>query len=138
MNQQKHRASHVSTSLKGQLSLTGVDAKMLEKGSEVRRILRDLMLASRVAGIELAVHPRTLGKLVCDLREALTSHEPSAVPPSRVWTDPSDADIAKGHITWRHDSPVDANALTAVAGAYLQQSVSSRQFEYYLLVGFMC
>ncbi|HYT73512.1 MAG TPA: hypothetical protein VEL79_02080 [Vicinamibacterales bacterium] len=133
-----HTTPHTGTSLNEQLPDTGIDAEMLKEGSEVRKVVEDLMRASRANLGELAPDPLALGELVLELREALTSHEPSAVPPSHMWTDPSDADIVNGRKTWGDESPVDPNALTVVAGSYFRRSAGSSLFEYYLLVGFIC
>jgi hypothetical protein len=125
-------------SLKGELSALGFDQDAVRHGTDVREVLRDLFVAARLKGTGRKVPANVLGQLVRDLREALTANVAKAIPPDRMWRDPTSADVITHRRKSRHYSPVDPARLTAVAAKYLQYSIGSSLFEYYLLAGLVC
>lgn len=120
------------------LALTGATREMLAPRSDVRRLLIEMLRASRTAPAP-QLSPRAIGGLVLDLRSALTWNSVrSPVAPTLMWADPSEQDLLHSSKKWAAPSPVSTEQLSSVAARYLRLGFHNRLFEYYLLLGLMC
>ena len=116
--------------------LAGADTESLEY-PDVSNLLVDLRRADSRSDTSL-LGARRLDELVSDLRTALTAHEREPIPPGAVWKEPCGWGLFGETKSFAGESPIDPEALTAVAGDYLKTPlVQSNLFEHYLLVGFL-